>query len=168
MIEVVVGRVGEPHGLRGEVTVELRTDEPERRFGGLLIAEAPRGTRSTLTVERTHWHRRPAGPLRGPGRPHRRRGAARHHAVADVDPDESPEDPEEFYDHQLVGLRRRRTPTVTRSGAVTGVLHLPAQDVLVRPYDDGRQVLVPFVAALVPDRRPRRRPVVVDPPAGPA
>jgi 16S rRNA processing protein RimM len=44
-IEVVVGRIGKPHGIRGEVTVELRTDEPERRFavGTTLRAERPRG-----------------------------------------------------------------------------------------------------------------------------
>ncbi|MFN2495977.1 MAG: ribosome maturation factor RimM, partial [Pseudonocardiaceae bacterium] len=29
---VVVGRVGRPHGLRGEVTVQVRTDSPEQRF----------------------------------------------------------------------------------------------------------------------------------------
>ena len=43
-IEVVVGRIGKPHGLRGEVTVEVRTDEPERRFvaGTTLVVEPPR------------------------------------------------------------------------------------------------------------------------------
>ena len=42
-IEVVVGRIGKPHGLKGEVTVEVRTDEPERRFadGSRLRAEPP-------------------------------------------------------------------------------------------------------------------------------
>ncbi len=29
---VVVGRIGPAHGLKGEVFVEPRTDEPERRF----------------------------------------------------------------------------------------------------------------------------------------
>ena len=44
-IEVVVARVGRPHGIRGEVTVELRTDEPDRRFadGTTLRAEPPAG-----------------------------------------------------------------------------------------------------------------------------
>ncbi|MEY3278684.1 MAG: RimM N-terminal domain, partial [Actinomycetota bacterium] len=31
MTRVVVGRVGRPHGVRGEVTIEVRTDEPELR-----------------------------------------------------------------------------------------------------------------------------------------
>ena len=83
-IEVVVGRVGKPHGLRGEVTVDVRTDEPERRFadGRALRAEPPRGSAEsrlrTLTVDRTRWHQGVLlVALRGAGRPHRRRGRAR-------------------------------------------------------------------------------------------
>ena len=60
-IEVVVARIGKPHGLRGEVTVDVRTDEPDRRFvpGAVLRAQAPKDSafaRSTLTVERARWH----------------------------------------------------------------------------------------------------------------
>ena len=42
----MVGRIGKPHGLRGEVTVDVRTDEPERRFaaGATLRAEPPAGS----------------------------------------------------------------------------------------------------------------------------
>jgi 16S rRNA processing protein RimM len=31
-IEVVVGVVGRAHGIRGDVAIDVRTDEPERRF----------------------------------------------------------------------------------------------------------------------------------------
>ena len=60
-IEVVVGRIGKPHGIRGEVTVDVRSDEPEKRFadGARLRAEAPRGSAGVpghLTVARTRWH----------------------------------------------------------------------------------------------------------------
>src|SRR4249919_2587123 len=49
-VDVVVGRIGKPHGLRGEVTVDVRTDEPERRFarGSTLRAEPPPGSASSL------------------------------------------------------------------------------------------------------------------------
>ena len=67
-----------------------------------------------------------------------------------VDPDESPEDPEEFYDHQLVGLE-----VVTTDGAPVGtvsdVLHPGAQDLLVVRRDGREDALVPFVKALVPE-----------------
>ena len=50
--EVVVGRIGRPHGIRGEVSVEPRTDEPERRFvvGARLLVRPPR---SRPSVRRT-------------------------------------------------------------------------------------------------------------------
>ena len=150
MIEVVVGRIGKPHGIRGEVTVELRTDEPERRFvvGAPLIAESPRGQRSTLSVERTRWHQ---GTLlvHFEGLPDRTAAEAARGTmlIAEVDPDEQPDDPDEFYDHQLVGLRVEDTEGRDR-GEVTGVLH-GAQDLLQVRTPTG-PVLVPFVAALVP------------------
>ena len=109
-IEVVVGRIGKPHGLRGEVTVEVRTDEPDRRFadGTRLRAEPPRGSASTLsavTVARTRWHQ---GVLLATFEelPDRNAAEAARGIVLHVtiDPAESPDDPDEFYDHQLVGL----------------------------------------------------------------
>ena len=80
-------------------------------------------------------------------------------------PADRPEDPEEFYDHQLVGLavahRRRRAGRRGRPRCCT----CRARTCSRRARRDGREVLVPFVAALVPDGRPRRRRrVVVDPP----
>ena len=60
-IDVLVGRIGKPHGLRGEVTIDVRTDEPEVRFatGSTLTAEAPKGSAAqwrTLTVRSSRWH----------------------------------------------------------------------------------------------------------------
>ena len=44
--EVVVARIGKPHGLRGEVTVQLHTDDPETRFavGSTIATQAGAGT----------------------------------------------------------------------------------------------------------------------------
>jgi 16S rRNA processing protein RimM len=154
-IEVVVGRIGKPHGLRGEVTVEVRTDEPDRRFadGTTVRAERPRGAATpwtTLTVAGTRWHQSTL-LVRFAELPDRTaaesaRGLLLH---ADVPADESPEDPDEFYDHQLVGLVA--VDLDGRSlGEVTAVLH-GAQDLLQIRTPDRREALVPFVAALVPE-----------------
>ena len=154
-IDVVVGRIGKPHGLRGEVTVEVRTDEPDRRFadGTTLRAERPRGPAapwSTLTVAGTRWHQATL-LVRFAELPDRTaaesaRGLLLH---ADVPGDESPEDPEEFYDHQLVGLTAEDLDGRSL-GEVTAVLH-GAQDLLQIRTPDRRDALVPFVAALVPE-----------------
>lgn len=148
-VEVVVGVIGRAHGVRGEVAVQPRTDEPDRRFapGSQLRAE---GSTRTLTVDGIRWH---SGRLlvRFAGLDDRTavetvRGIV---LVTDVDPDEQPEEPGEYYDRQLVGLTVRNSAGV-RVGELASVLHLPAQDVLEVATDGGPR-LIPFVAALVPD-----------------
>jgi 16S rRNA processing protein RimM len=160
-IDVVIGRIGKPHGLRGEVTVEVRTDEPDRRFvvGGAVRAERPSGAHAPwteLTVAATRWHQSVL-LVRFEELPDRTTAEAARGLVlhADVPSDESPEDPEEFYDHQLVGLAAEDLDG-RPLGEVTAVLH-GAQDLLQVRALDGRDALVPFVAALVPE---------VDVPAG--
>lgn len=149
-VEVVVGRIGRPHGIRGEVTVEVRTDLPEERFapGAVLRTDPPRPV--PLVVAGTHWHsgrlllafdgvadRTAAEGLRG------------LLLTVEVDADARPEDPEEFYDHQLIGLAAH-TPAGSL-GTVAEVLHLPAHDVLVIRTATAREILVPFVTEIVPE-----------------
>ena len=150
-IEVVVGRIGKPHGLRGDVTIDVRTDEPELRFAPGATLQAEQGTRrSTLTVSTTRWHQ---GVLlvrfeEAPGRDEAEalRGTVLRatHAA-----DATPEDPEEFYAHQLVGLAAYDTEG-THLGEVSA-LTPGAQDLLTIRTLDGRDALVPFVTALVPE-----------------
>ncbi len=146
-VSVLVGVVRRPHGLQGEVSVEVRTDEPQRRFQPGTTLDTDPGP---LTVRATRWHqgrllvsfdgvvdRDAAEPLRG-----------RELWLA-VPRDEQPAAAEEYYDHQLIGLAAYAEGG-TWLGSVSEVLHLPAQDVLVIE-GSGRQTMVPFVAALVPD-----------------
>lgn len=163
---LVVGRIGKPHGLKGEVSVEPRTDEPDRRFavGAVLRAERNRpGPQATtaLTVTGTRWH---SGRLLVTFAEIDGRTAAEDARgtllVVPIDPDETPEDPDEFYDHQLVGLRVVTT-TGEPVGEVAEVVHGSAQDLLVVKVGD-REVLVPFVAALVPEVDVAGGRVVVD------
>jgi 16S rRNA processing protein RimM len=154
-IEVVVGRIGKPHGIRGEVTVDVRTDEPERRYadGAVLDVEAPRGSAfavRTLTVARTRWHQ---GVLLATFAELTDRTAAESARGvvlrAVVPADETPADPEEFYDHQLIGLAAYDVEG-THLGEVAGLVH-GAQDLLRITTLDRREALVPFVSALVPE-----------------
>lgn len=156
--EVVVGRIGRAHGVKGEVSVELRTDEPNRRFvdGAVLRTQTPQGTApapprpSALTVLRARWHRSRLlvtfAELIDRTAAETVRGLT---LLTDVDTDDSPQDPEEFYDHQLVGLSMVSTDGVP-VGEVTEVMHGAGQDLLVVRAADGREVLVPFVTAIVP------------------
>ena len=169
-IELVVGRIGKPHGLRGEVTVDVRTDEPELRFadGATLRAEPPAGSASRLTavtVAGTRWHQGVLlarfEELGDRNAAEAARGIVLH---ATLPADASPDDPEEFYDHQLIGLEAVDLDGKPL-GTVSRVVHGGAQDLLQIRTPDRREALVPFVAALVPEVDvPGGRVVVADRP----
>jgi 16S rRNA processing protein RimM len=148
-VNTVVGVIGRPHGVRGEVAVELRTDEPERRFvpGQVLLEEG--GTRHfTVRSVRNHSGRL----LVSFAELEDRTGAEAVRGMlltAPVEPDERPAEPGEFYDRHLIGLSAT-TPDGAEVGRVRSVLHLPAQDILEIETAAGPR-LVPFVEALVPD-----------------
>ncbi len=150
---VVVGRIGPAHGLRGEVFVEPRTDEPERRFRPGARLESDRGP-FTVDAARTHSGRLVVR-FEELGDRTAAEGARGTELTVSIDPDEVPEDPEEYYDHQLVGLHVE-TVDGDRVGVLERVEHNAAQDLLVIRTPE-REVLFPFVAALVP---------VVDVPGG--
>ncbi|EFQ83145.1 16S rRNA processing protein RimM [Aeromicrobium marinum DSM 15272] len=143
---VVVGRVGRAHGIRGELNVDPRTDEPERRFapGSSVVCG---GRTLTVRTARSHGGRLVVAFAEITDRT----AAEQFHGQvveAEVDPDVLPDDDESYYDHQLVGLVVRQGGAEV--GRVTGLLHLPAQDTLVLDVD-GAEVLVPFVVELVPE-----------------
>jgi 16S rRNA processing protein RimM len=165
-MRLVVGRVGRAHGIRGEVTVEVRTDQPERRLGdgAVLLTDPPDVGPLTVARGRAHSGRL---LLRFAGVDDRAAAEALRGTllIAEVDPNERPEDPDDFYDHQLVGLdvvARDGTPV----GEVADMLHLPGQDVVVVRRPGGSETLVPFVAAIVPEVDLAGRRMVIDPPPG--
>ena len=164
--EVVVGRVGRPHGIRGDVSVEVRTDDPEGRLAPGITVRTEPAAAGPLTVAdgRVHSGRlllRFAG-FEDRSAVERLRGVL---LLADIDPDERPNDPDEFFDHQLVGLAVR-TVGGEAVGSVAEMLHLPGQDVLAVRRPDGTEALVPFVTELVPVVDLDAGEVVVDPPPG--
>lgn len=149
-VEVVIGRIGRAHGVKGEVGVEPRTDEPKRRFARDAKLRSESDGRP-LTVVQSRWHsgrllvqfaeandRSSAEALRG------------IIVVTDVPADARPGAVGEYYDRQLVGLTVR-DHTGAEAGEVVSVQHGAAQDLLQVRTLSGEQRLVPFVEAIVPD-----------------
>jgi 16S rRNA processing protein RimM len=163
---VVVGRIGKAHGVRGLVTVEVRTDDPERRFapGSQLLVEGEPDR--TIRVADARWH---AGRLllEVDGVSGREEAEALRGLVLEVDvpDDETPDDPDEYYDRQLVGLRVVDVAGAD-IGAVREVVHLPSQDLLVVERGDGGEAMVPFVEAIVTSVDLGSGVVTIDPPLG--
>ena len=169
----------------------VRTDEPEARFvaGSVFTTEVPRDRRvsagpaaavpapgvpyqvpAKLVLESLRWHQGTRHrPVRGRPRPQRRRGAARRAACRWTAPSSPPpDDPDEFNDHQLVGLRGRVASTATTLGTVARIDHAPASDLIVLDKAGGGTALIPFVSADRADGRPGRRPGRRRPARGPA
>jgi len=192
-MQLVVGRITRPHGVRGEVSVEVRTDDPDLRFAvGRVMATDPAAA-GPLTVESVRWH---SGRLliRFAGIADRTQAEELRGTWLTLDSAEvgSTGDPDEFHDHELIGLA-----VVTTSGEpvgrVTDVRHF-GQDLLViepaparspagpevgrgpggpalaaraRPGNGlGSELLVPFVAAIVPEVDVAAGRLVIDPPPG--
>jgi 16S rRNA processing protein RimM len=169
-MRVIVGRIGRPHGIRGELVIGVRTDEPDLRFaeGAILdTGRSPDGPADggQLTVASARWHsgqllvafagvtdRTAAGELTG--------------SWLSVDSGLLPElaDPDEFRDHELIGLSVRTTAG-DPVGVVTEVLH-PGQDLLVVRRPDEQDCLVPFVTAIVPEVDVAGGVLVIAPPTG--
>jgi 16S rRNA processing protein RimM len=165
-VQLVVGRIGRAHGIKGEVTVEVRTDEPEQRLGpGSVLATEP-ASAGPLTIETGRVH---SGRLllRFEGVKDRTaaEGLRNTLLIAEVDPAELPEDPEEFYDHQLMDLDVV-TVDGTAVGRISEISHLPYQDLLVVKRPDGSEVMIPFVEEIVPEIDLEEQRAVINPPPG--
>ncbi len=163
---IVVGRIGRPQGIKGEVTVEVRTDDPEQRFAAGAVLRTDPAERGPLTVEIS---RRQGKYLVIHFAGVTDRNAAELLrdtlllvAVADLP---ALADDDEYYDTQLVGLTAELTDG-SSLGEVIDILHLPGGDVLVVRRSHGSEALVPFVRAIVPTVDVPGGRLVVDPPPG--
>ncbi len=170
-MELVIGRVARAHGVHGELTVEVRTDEPAERFavGTVLRARMPRGSETsvyTVAAARSHSGRL---LLRLEGVADRAAAEALRGALFVVDSADLPpsDDPDAFYDHELEGLSVTLADG-TDIGTVREVLHTAGGELLsIRPVGAERgEHLVPFVAAIVTAVDLDSRTVVIDPPDG--
>jgi len=163
---VVIGRIGRPHGVRGEVTIEVRTDDPDLRFApgtALLTDPADRGP---LTVAASRWHR-DVLLLTLEGVESREAAELVRNTLLLVETAALPalDDPDDYYDHQLVGLTARLTDG-TALGEVVAVSHEGSDLLVVQRPGDGGELLIPFVRAIVPTVDLAAGSLVVDPPEG--
>ncbi|GAA2779798.1 ribosome maturation factor RimM [Saccharopolyspora taberi] len=168
-VTLVVGRIVKPHGVQGELVVEVRTDSPELRFApGSVLGLRRRGARGsesfTVAAVRPHAGRLLvfAEGVRGREAAEELRGAV---LTVPADELEPTDDPDEFHDHQLEGLRVV-LPDGADAGVVTDVVHTPAGELLAVRTPERHEVLVPFVTEIVPEVDLEGGRLLVDPPEG--
>ncbi|MFF7811434.1 ribosome maturation factor RimM [Streptomyces roseolus] len=165
-MQLVVARIGRAHGIKGDVTVEVRTDEPELRLapGAVLLTDP--ASAGPLTIESGKVH---SGRLllRFEGVRDRNAAEALRNTllIAEVDPAELPEEEDEYYDHQLVDLDVVLADG-TLVGAITEISHLPSQDLFIVERPDGTELMIPFVEQIVTEIDLENQRAVIDPPPG--
>ncbi|MDQ0690575.1 ribosome maturation factor RimM [Arthrobacter sp. W4I7] len=163
-MQLQVARIGKPHGIRGEVTVQVLTDAPGDRFvpGTEFVVEP--ASAGPLTVISARWNkdilllgfeeietRNEAETLRG--------------AKLFIETEELDEDNDEgWYEHELVGLEARVGSRVV--GKVAALNTMPVQDLLVVTTPDGEEILIPFVEQIVPEVNIEEGFVLLTPPDG--
>lgn len=165
-MQLVVARIGRAHGIKGDVTVEVRTDEPELRLApGAVLATDPPST-GPLTIETGRVH---SGRLllRFEGVKDRSAAEALRNTllIAEVDPEELPEEEDEYYDHQLMDLDVVTADGV-EVGRITEISHLPSQDLFIVERPDGSEVMIPFVEEIVAEIDLAEQKAVITPPPG--
>lgn len=143
-----VGRIGRAHGILGEATIEVRTDDAASRFA--LGASLETDDHGNLVVDSVRVHN---GILLISFAGHTDRNAVEKLRdvllYAEVDIDAPGEDEDDYHVLQLIGCKAHLEDD-TPLGEVKDVLNLPGQDVLVIQANSG-EVLIPFVRALVPE-----------------
>ena len=163
----VVGRVVKAHGLRGELVVESRTDNVEERFApGVVLGVRSRSalvSEVTVVAARRHADRL----LVVVDEVADRDGADALRSALLTAPGSAAalDDPDEFHDHEIEGLTAV-LPDGTAVGVVTEVVHGAGGELLTLAADDGREILVPFVAAIVTEVDVPSGRLVLDPPEG--
>jgi 16S rRNA processing protein RimM len=167
--QVRVGRLTKAHGLKGALKIELYTDDPDRRFepGAVFDLQVPTSSpwhgKTLELIELRFYNGSPVGFFVGVTDRSAAETLVKAILWVDQDPTQLPEEQDAWYDYQLVGLRALRDGAEV--GTVARVEHFPAQDLLVIATGSG-EVLVPFVAAIVPAVDIVAGTVTLTPPAG--
>ena len=154
-----VGRIGKAHGILGEATIEVRTDEAEDRFAIGAVLETESHGNLTVASARVH---NGILLLSFDGIEDRNAIEALRNELlyADVDIDAPGVDEDDYHVLQLIGCKAYLVDG-DEFGEVSEVLNLPGQDVLVIKSESG-ETLIPFVRQLVPivDVKARRMTVI--------
>lgn len=163
-MELMIGRVVKSHGIRGEVSVESTTEEPEIRFAvGEVLTGRQANKERQLTIKSV--------------RPHKGRLLMTFEEVPDrteadtlrglrffAEPLDSDDDDEGFYDHELEGLKI--VLDGEEIGEVTGVMHTVNRAILEVQLAGGKETMIPFVEEIVPEVDLEAGTATITPPEG--
>ena len=160
-MRLLVGRIGRAHGILGEATIEVRTDDPDARFAiGQNLQTDGHGD-LTITSGRVHNGILLLG-FAGFSDRNQIEKLRNTLLYAQVDINEVREDEDDYHVLQIIGCQAFLEDE-TLFGEVTDVINLPGQDLLAIKTTSG-EALIPFVRQLVPVVDVKNRRLVIVPP----
>ena len=160
-MQLVVGRIGRAHGVLGEATIEVQTDDPDIRFqvGNKLTLDDGR----QLTIRSSRWHNQIL-LLAFDGVADRNQIEELRDQLISSDVDLGSLAPGEYHFQQLIGCEvfQQNGELI---GAVDEIVKLPGQD-LLSVSRSGAQVLIPMVKQIIIEIDVLAKKIVVNPPEG--
>ena len=160
-MQLVVGRIGRAHGVLGEATIEVQTDDPDIRFqiGNKLTLDDGQ----QLTIRSSRWHNQIL-LLAFDGVTDRNQIEELRDQLISSDVDLDSLAPGEYHFQQLIGCEvfQQNGELI---GAVDEIVKLPGQD-LLSVNRAGAQVLIPMVKQIIIEIDVSAKKIVVNPPEG--
>ena len=160
-MQLVVGRIGRAHGVLGEATIDVQTDDPDLRFkvGSKLTLDSGQ----ELTIKSSRWHNQIL-LLGFEGVNDRNQIEALRDQLISSQVDLSALAPGEYHYQQLIGCQvyLQNNDLV---GQVSEIVKLPGQD-LLSVDKNGSQVLIPMVKQIIISIDVLEKKIVVNPPEG--
>jgi 16S rRNA processing protein RimM len=143
---LVVGKLRRPHGVRGEILMDVYTDFPERLKPGVTLLGGEQHRRLVLSSLR--WHRQSL-LVKFDGYQDREQVGEMRNWLVYVESDQVPPLPEgDFYHHQMIGLE-----VLDEAGEILGrvaeILETGANDILVVRRDEGADILLPVTDEII-------------------
>ena len=160
-MQLVVGRIGRAHGVLGEATIEVRTDDPDLRFavGNKLTLDSGK----QLRIKSSRWHNQVL-LLAFDGINDRNQIEELRDQLISAEVDTNNMAEGEYHFQQLIG-----SEVFLKSGGLVGVVDeivkLPGQD-LLSVNKEGKEVLIPMVKQIIVSIDIKTKKIVVDPPEG--
>ncbi|CAB4681952.1 MAG: ribosome maturation factor RimM [Actinobacteria bacterium] len=160
-MQLVVGRIGRAHGVQGEATVEVRTDQPDQRFavGATVSTEDGRN----LIITGSRWHNKIL-LLSFAGITDRDQVEQLRDQLVSTEVNTEDQEPGEYHFQQLIGCQVKLEDSKD-IGVVREIIQLPGQDLLGIDTPNG-EVLIPMVKQMIIAIDIKAKLIVVNPPEG--
>jgi 16S rRNA processing protein RimM len=145
---LVVGKLGRPHGIHGEIVMDVYTDFPERLGPGVSVLVGPQYQQVRITHKRPHSR---GMLLSFEGYQRREQAAELRNLLVYVPTADRPQLEEgEYYHHQLLGMQ-----VIDDEGNMLGrivrIHETGANEVYMVQDESGAELLIPAIESVILD-----------------